>query len=106
MDFISILNDPAVRSAVLGLVVKLAVDFLKHFFSEIDANGNKQYKVQVQLLVAVCSLVASFGGLYLSGQLHTADPQVLVNFFTVVLPTYISALGIHHFASDVKNGTK
>lgn len=100
--FKELASNPAIQAAVLGLVVKTAVDRLKVLFVALDADGTKTYKIQVQVLVAVCSLLATLGDLYLKSQLHTYDPNVLMSFITIALPAYLNALGIHLFTNNVK----
>lgn len=97
-----ITSNPAIQAAVLGLAVKVGVDKLKGLFVTLDADGTKQYKVQVQALVAVCTLIATLGDMYVNGKLGTADPHMVTDFFTVSLPVYLSAMGFHLFGKDVK----
>lgn len=99
---VQILSDPKVQAVIMGFVVKIAVDWLKKEFVVLDEQGTKQYKVPVQILVAVCSMAATLGQLYLTGGLHTFDPQQLVTLITVTLPVYLSAMGVHLVHQDIK----
>lgn len=95
--FVHLFANPAITAAFMGMVVKIAVDMLRKLFTSLDGNADTPYKVVVQLLVLVCSSLAAAGDLYLKHQLATLDPQVLVNFLVVVLPTYLAAMGFHGF---------
>lgn len=97
-----LMGDPKIQAVTLGLAVKCAVDFLKGQFTALDADNVKQYALPVQALVAICTTLATLGSLYLSGGLHTIalDPTTIVNFITVALPVYLSAMGIHLFAKQ------
>jgi hypothetical protein len=101
-----ILNDPKMQAVAFGLVVKIVVDYLKKEFVVLDAQGEKAYKVPVQAIVAICSMLASLGDLYLHSQLQTFDMQTLITFVTVTLPVYLSAMGFHLIHTDVKKSVK
>lgn len=97
--------DPVIQTAVLGLVVKIAVDLLKKYTIVLDAEA-KTYKVPVQYMVAICSALAALGQLYLTGKLDTLNWGEITTFLITAVPVYLNALGIHLFASDVKNASK
>ena len=107
MDFLSTLGshlmaDQATQSIILGFVVNLLTNQWKKVSVKVDEDGNKKYKVPVQLMVIVLSGLASLGDMYVNSKLGTYDPQTLVNFLTVILPTYLSAMGIHLLKTDIK----
>lgn len=99
-------SNPEVIAMVMGVLVKFAVDWLKKKFVTLDADGTKKYKIPVQALVAVCSMVATLGDLYLRSQLATFDPSQLINLITVTLPIYLSAMGIHLVDKNIKDKAK
>lgn len=103
---VGLLNEPAIKAAVLGLVVKFSADQLKKLFKKVDEEGLPAgYKTPVQLLVVMCSGVVTLGNLAMSGQLHTFDVGVITNFFTVALPVYLSSMGIHVGAKSLLKST-
>lgn len=107
MDIVSafasqLASNPQIQAIVLGMLVKIGVDRLKKLFVSLDADGTKEYKVPVQLLVVVCSGLATIGDLYVDGKLSTYDPSLLMNFLTVTLPIYLNAMGIHLFSKNAK----
>lgn len=88
--------NPAVQSMALGLLVKWSTDRLKGFLKKVDENGVPDgYKVPLQLVVMVCTAVATMADLALKGQLQTFPIDTAVSFVTVALPTYLNAMGIH-----------
>lgn len=95
------MGNSTMQTIALGLLVKWGTDRLKTVLKEVDENGvAKGYSVQIQLVVMLCTALATLGDLALKGQLHTANIDALVNFITVALPTYLSAIGIHFAAKD------
>lgn len=100
-----LMTNPAIQAMVMGAVVKYATDFLKAEFVTLDAAGVKVYTVPVQAIVAACSFLAGLGNMYLTSQLHTFDPSVIVNFITVTLPIYLSAMGVHLLHSHIAEVT-
>lgn len=95
------INNPALQSLVLGLLVKWATDRLKVFFKSVDQNGVPEgYKVPLQIIVIVCTAIATMADLALKGQLQTYPVELIGNFIITALSTYSSALGIH-FGSKI-----
>lgn len=93
---VSAFSRPEVSTVVIGFVTKYLTDFIKKFFQDVDENGVQQgYKVPLQVLITVCTAVATLGTLALKGQLSTFDLTGLMNFLTVAVPGYLAALGIH-----------
>lgn len=97
-----IMNNPNMQLMAWGLFVKFAVDRVKRFFKKVDEQGVPDgYKVHLQLVVMICSALASMGQLALNKELSTYDTALLTNFLTTVLPVYASAV----FAHKVGNST-
>lgn len=107
MEILSILMaNPAMQAAILGTGVKLVVDQLKGLFKQVDANGLPDgYKMPVQLMVMICSGLATLGDLALKGQLSGFDTNLLVNFVTVSVPAFIAAWSIHNGSKVVLEKT-
>ena len=92
---LAFLLSPGVLTAILGLITKVLADRIKPFFAYIDSQSNKSYKLPVQIIVTVCSVLVTLGNAYLQCTLSTTGVAVLVSVLGSVLPTYISAMGIH-----------
>jgi len=91
-----ILGNPAMLTALLGMAIKFGTDRLKVIFANVDAEGVPAgYKVPVQIMVTVCTGLATLGTLALKGQLSTFDMSLLVNFLTTALPAMLASVGIH-----------
>jgi hypothetical protein len=92
----SVLSNPAMQAMIMGVVVKVVVDRLKQFTKEFDANGVPADKrKQVQLLVMVCSFIATVAELALNGSLSTLDPTKAVSFVANWALTMLTANGAH-----------
>lgn len=105
MDIVgSLLNAPGVQAALMGTGVKLAVEFLKKTFLQIDQSAAvDQYKVPIQLVTIVLTTGATLLQLASEHKLSTFDPSTIVNFLTVALPAYLASLGVGPATTSAKN---
>jgi len=100
MDILSVLlASPALQQAALMLLTKYVADRLKSLFEDIDENGIVQgYKVYVQALVLVSSLIVELGKLALTGQLHTVDVKVIIDALNSIIMLFLGSQGVHAIA--------
>lgn len=104
MDIIHQLVNLVVNNPVLqGGLVKLIADQVKALLERIDAMPQSDNEVKVmQAVVAVLSFLATAGGLLLQHKLGTLDVASAITFITV----YLSAVGTHQVAKDVRKLAK
>ena len=97
MDIMAIImSNPALQAALMGTGIKVAVDQIKKLFVKVDSEGLPEgYKMPIQLLVIICTGIASLGDLALKGQLSAYDTNLIVNFLSVSLPAFLAAFAVH-----------
>ena len=94
-----ILANSGLKTMTLALLIKWGTDQLKVLMADVDKNGIPQgYKMPIQMMIAVCSALATMGTLALQGQLHTYSLDTLVNFLTTAVPAMLAAMGFHNVA--------
>ena len=103
----SILSNPGVQNAALGIIVALGTQLWKSFATQYDASGTgTKQAVPLQLVTILGTIIASAATLASQNKLEGFDTSSVINFVTVALPTYLASLGVPVAAASAHNQIK
>lgn len=99
MVLAQLLANPQILQMAIGMAISVIVAKFKELAPTLDAAAKDPKQVKwVQILVMGLSLLATLGGAWATGNLHSVDPALVAAFLT----TLAGAFAMHDVGTSVK----